>query len=48
MILYKQITYININETTYKLAEKYTISRTHDVKKHYVQTMNFINKQIYV
>lgn len=30
MILYKQITYIKINEVTYKLTEKYTTSRTND------------------
>lgn len=35
MILYKQITYINIDNVTYKLAEKYTLSRTHDEKKHF-------------
>lgn len=35
MILYKQITYINIDETVYKLAKKYTISRTHDEKKYF-------------
>lgn len=30
MILYKQITYIKINEVTHKLEEKYSISRTYD------------------
>lgn len=35
MILYKQITYINIDNVIYKLAKRYTLSRTHDEKKHF-------------